>query len=116
MKVRELIKALKKMPENADIVVGNEIGEYDAKHLHAICADSEYGDYGECYYNTVVLCCMSTVIDYEELIDDSISYSIYGDTNWYNTIDTIDVYDENNKKHLLRFDEESKEFKDVEGF
>ena len=113
MKVKDLIKALEKMPEDADVILGNEIGEYDEMHLHAICADSEYGGYGSCYYNVVVLCCMSTLKDYEEIIDDCFSYCIYGDTNWYNTIDTIEVYDENNKKHLLRFDEESKQFKDV---
>ena len=85
MKVRELIEALKKMPENADIVVGNEIGEYDAMHLHAIYADSEYGDYGECYYfkfnfgerDRFFVCQKSlltegTIEEFEELFEDVI--------------------------------------------
>ncbi len=111
MKVKDLIKALEKMPEDADVYLANAVGEYDYGHILGLSYDSEYDDFGYCSYMCVAICCMSTVSRYEEIIDED--FKLYGDSVWYNTMDTIEVYDENNKEHLLRFDEESEQFKDV---
>ena len=108
VKVRELIEVLKKMPQSAEVDIGNQDAEYDYKHLLGISNDSESDDFGGLKYNVVTLCVLDlNDYDYCDLIDED--FEIYGDRVWYNTIDPINVYKEG-KRVQLKLDKDSKTF------
>ena len=111
--VKEFIKALEQFPEDAEITVSNECGEYEGAFILGIDSDSESDGFGGLLYNEVAICVIPSYHqDYVDLVDDE--WELFGEQSWYNTEDFIDTYDDQDNRVRLYFDEETKKFKQLE--
>ena len=95
--VKDFIKALEKFPEDWEICI--EENE-ECKPIKGIMESSEYGDYGQKFYEYVSIQPMED-LDWDALDEGKVE--MYGDMNWYNTKDTFEVVfgDLSNVKYKL---------------
>ena len=91
MKLKTFKKLIEPLPDNAEITIGEAYGD-EIYHVKAIVEDSE--DTGYNGYHNITVIPMPHSLDEDDLTD----MQVYGDRVIYNTEDSFDATDYQNKK------------------